>query len=135
MPFIPRQVKPPARLAITCKLPEETATLLKRYARVPGQHPGVRRQRDAVRRLSPRQGVSSVAGVEPGRATRRTRSQSRRPLAARRAATAMSFEVILPFLRPIAHLIRDPQITEVMVNGSGRIFVERERSARSRRRT
>ena len=32
MPFIPRQVKPPARLAITCTLPEETATLLKRYA-------------------------------------------------------------------------------------------------------
>ena len=38
----------------------------------------------------------------------------------------MSFELILPFLRPIAHLIRDPQITEIMVNGSGRIFVERE---------
>ena len=32
MPFIPRQVKPPSRLAITCKLPEETATLLKGYA-------------------------------------------------------------------------------------------------------
>jgi hypothetical protein len=32
MPFIPRQVKPPARQAITCRLPEETATLLKRYA-------------------------------------------------------------------------------------------------------
>jgi hypothetical protein len=32
MPFIPRQVKPPARLVITCRLPEETATLLKRYA-------------------------------------------------------------------------------------------------------
>ena len=32
MSFIPRQVKPPARLAITCKLPEETVTLLKRYA-------------------------------------------------------------------------------------------------------
>ena len=32
MPFIPRQVKPPARLALTCKVPEETATLLKRYA-------------------------------------------------------------------------------------------------------
>ena len=32
MPFIPRQVKPPARLAIACKLPAETATLLKRYA-------------------------------------------------------------------------------------------------------
>jgi pilus assembly protein CpaF len=37
----------------------------------------------------------------------------------------MSFEVILPFLRPIAHLILDPAITEVMVNGSGRVFVER----------
>jgi hypothetical protein len=32
MPFIPRQVKPPARQVITCRLPEETATLLKRYA-------------------------------------------------------------------------------------------------------
>ena len=38
----------------------------------------------------------------------------------------MSFEVILPFLRPIAHLIQDPTVTEIMVNGSGRIFVERE---------
>src|SRR5579862_9381356 len=38
----------------------------------------------------------------------------------------MSFEVILPFLRPIAHLLLDPGITEVMVNGSGRIFVERD---------
>jgi pilus assembly protein CpaF len=38
----------------------------------------------------------------------------------------MSFELILPFLRPIAHLIQDPAITEIMVNGSGRIFVERE---------
>src|SRR3981189_1622862 len=38
----------------------------------------------------------------------------------------MSFEVILPFLRPIAHLLLDASITEVMVNGSGRIFVERD---------
>ena len=37
----------------------------------------------------------------------------------------MSFDLILPFLRPIAHLIRDPQITEIMVNGSGRVFIER----------
>ena len=37
----------------------------------------------------------------------------------------MSFELILPFLRPIAHLIQDPHITEIMVNGSGRVFVER----------
>lgn len=38
----------------------------------------------------------------------------------------MSFEVILPFLRPIAHLIEDPEVSEIMVNGSRRIFVERD---------
>lgn len=38
----------------------------------------------------------------------------------------MAFEVILPFLRPIAHLIQDPGVTEVMVNGSKRVFVERD---------
>jgi pilus assembly protein CpaF len=37
----------------------------------------------------------------------------------------MSFEVILPFLRPIEHLILDPQVTEIMVNGGGPIFIER----------
>jgi pilus assembly protein CpaF len=38
----------------------------------------------------------------------------------------MSFDVILPFLRPIAHLIQDPDISEVMVNGSRRVFIERQ---------
>ncbi len=38
----------------------------------------------------------------------------------------MSFDVILPFLRPIAHLIEDPDITEIMVNGSHRVFIERD---------
>jgi pilus assembly protein CpaF len=37
----------------------------------------------------------------------------------------MSFDVILPFLRPIAHLLRDPEVSEVMVNGTHRVFVER----------
>ena len=32
MPFIPRQAKPPARQAINCRVPIETAHLLKRYA-------------------------------------------------------------------------------------------------------
>ena len=32
MPFIPRQVKPPARIAVTCKLPQHVATWLKCYA-------------------------------------------------------------------------------------------------------
>jgi pilus assembly protein CpaF len=38
----------------------------------------------------------------------------------------VSFEVILPFLRPIEHLIRDREVSEIMVNGSSRVFVERE---------
>jgi pilus assembly protein CpaF len=38
-----------------------------------------------------------------------------------------SLDRILPFLRPIEDLLRDPAITEVMVNDGGRhIFVERE---------
>jgi pilus assembly protein CpaF len=38
----------------------------------------------------------------------------------------MSFDVILPFLRPIAHLIQDSNVSEIMVNGGGRVFLERE---------
>ncbi|PYQ69054.1 MAG: CpaF family protein, partial [Acidobacteria bacterium] len=38
-----------------------------------------------------------------------------------------SLDRILPFLRPIEDLLRDPQITEVMVNAGGaRVFVERD---------
>src|SRR4051812_16361858 len=37
----------------------------------------------------------------------------------------MSFELTLPFLRPIAHLITNPEIREVMVNRSHQIFIER----------
>ena len=37
----------------------------------------------------------------------------------------MSFDVILPFLRPIQNLILDAEISEIMVNGSERVFVER----------
>jgi pilus assembly protein CpaF len=36
----------------------------------------------------------------------------------------VSFDVILPFLRPIADLIQDPNVSEIMVNGSKRVFVE-----------
>jgi pilus assembly protein CpaF len=36
------------------------------------------------------------------------------------------FEMILPFLRPIEHLILDPNISEIMVNGSDRVFIERD---------
>lgn len=38
----------------------------------------------------------------------------------------MSFELILPFLRPIAHLIQDPDVSEIMVNAGGRVFLERD---------
>jgi len=37
-----------------------------------------------------------------------------------------SFQVILPFLRPIEGLIKDPHVSEIMVNPDSRIFVERE---------
>ena len=37
----------------------------------------------------------------------------------------MSFDLILPFLRPIEHLIRDDEISEIMVNTSSRVFIER----------
>jgi pilus assembly protein CpaF len=36
------------------------------------------------------------------------------------------FELILPFLRPIENLILDPDISEIMVNGPDRIFVEKD---------
>jgi pilus assembly protein CpaF len=35
------------------------------------------------------------------------------------------FEIILPFLKPIEHLILDDTISEVMVNGPDRIFIEK----------
>lgn len=35
------------------------------------------------------------------------------------------FELILPFLRPIQYLILDPDISEIMVNGPERIFIEK----------
>lgn len=37
----------------------------------------------------------------------------------------MSLETILPFLQPVAHVILDPAVSEVMVNGNGSIFVQR----------
>jgi pilus assembly protein CpaF len=36
------------------------------------------------------------------------------------------FETILPFLKPIEHLILDDSISEVMVNGPDSVFVERQ---------
>jgi pilus assembly protein CpaF len=36
------------------------------------------------------------------------------------------FELILPFLRPIEDLILDPDISEIMVNGPERIFIEKD---------
>ena len=35
------------------------------------------------------------------------------------------FEIILPFLKPIEHLILDDAISEVMVNGHDHIFIEK----------
>jgi pilus assembly protein CpaF len=35
------------------------------------------------------------------------------------------FEMILPFLKPIEHLIRDDSVSEIMINGPSRVFIER----------
>ena len=122
MPFIPRQVKPPARQVHHLQAAGGDGDLVETLRRVPRQHPGVRRQRNALASAFRRdkEFQAWLAG------TPAERQPSDRPAdAAGRAATVMSFELILPFLRPIAHLIRDPHVTEIMVNGSGRVFVER----------
>jgi pilus assembly protein CpaF len=38
----------------------------------------------------------------------------------------MSFDLILPFLRPLAPLLQDPEISEIMVTPPGRVFIERD---------
>jgi pilus assembly protein CpaF len=38
----------------------------------------------------------------------------------------VSFAIILPFLKPIEEFIKDDQISEVMVNPDGRVFIERQ---------
>ncbi len=38
----------------------------------------------------------------------------------------MSFEIILPFLRPIAGFLQDASVSEIMVNPGGQVFVERQ---------
>lgn len=40
-------------------------------------------------------------------------------------ATKNGFEMILPFLKPIEHLILDDSISEVMVNGADQVFIEK----------
>jgi pilus assembly protein CpaF len=37
----------------------------------------------------------------------------------------MSFDLILPFIQPIACFLFDDDVTEIMVNPSGRVFIER----------
>jgi pilus assembly protein CpaF len=37
----------------------------------------------------------------------------------------MSFDLILPFVRPIERFFSDDDVTEIMVNHSGRVFIER----------
>jgi Flp pilus assembly CpaF family ATPase len=37
----------------------------------------------------------------------------------------MSWDVIIPFLRPIEHQLRDPDVSDILVNGGGRVFIEK----------
>jgi Flp pilus assembly CpaF family ATPase len=43
------------------------------------------------------------------------------------------FELILPFLKPIEHLILDDSISEIVVNGANRVFVEKAARPRALR--
>jgi pilus assembly protein CpaF len=38
----------------------------------------------------------------------------------------LGFETILPFLRPLEPLILDDSVSEIMVNGAGHVFIERD---------
>ena len=38
----------------------------------------------------------------------------------------MSFEVIIPFLKPIEHLLLSTVISEIMVNPDGSIWIENQ---------
>src|SRR5262249_35553364 len=37
----------------------------------------------------------------------------------------MSWEIIRPFLRPIEPLLLDPEVSDILVNGDSRVFIER----------
>jgi pilus assembly protein CpaF len=37
----------------------------------------------------------------------------------------MSWDVIIPFLRPIEPFLRDPDISDILVNGPGHVFIEK----------
>lgn len=38
----------------------------------------------------------------------------------------MSFDLILPYLRPIAPFVLDPEVSEIMANGPDAVFIERD---------
>src|SRR3990170_1838921 len=77
--------------------------------------------RAAVRRVQPLAG----AALLPEAVLPRCAEELLRSRGGGRAVS--SLDRILPFLRPIEDLLRDPTITEVMVNdGGGHVFVERD---------
>lgn len=38
----------------------------------------------------------------------------------------MSWDLIIPFLQPLEDFIRDPDVSEILVNGPSRVFIERQ---------
>src|SRR5258708_4786220 len=99
-------VQPAARLRVS-------AQGVHRAAECAGYCPGLRRRQPLAADV-----LLSQAPL-PGRPDELLRSpRCRSPL--------MGLELVLPFLRPIAHLITDPGISEIMVNGSKAVFVERD---------
>src|SRR4030095_8248417 len=68
----------------------------------------------------------TLPGVGPHRPARR-RSQSAIALVRGRAMIprAVFEQTLLEFLAPVAQVLEDPAVSEIMINGPGVIFVER----------
>ena len=109
--------------------PKSTVTASKHYAfqmdyvfqpKIFGELQNAQADRAAVRRAEP----EAADVLLPEAALPRRADQLLRSRRARRAVS--SFARILPFVRPLEHLLLDPGVTEVMVNAGGRrVFVER----------
>src|SRR5258708_3943684 len=91
-----------------------SAQSVQRIAERPGHRPPVRR---------PEPEAPDV--LLPETALPRRRHELLRPRGS--GCVVSSFARILPFVKPLEHLLLDPTVTEVMVNAGGRrVFVERD---------
>ena len=125
MPFIPRQVKPPARQAITCKVPEETAILLKRYAEfLDSTQEYVVNEILVLAFRRDKEFQEWLATTGCGHAARRHGRQPRGAAGPSAHGHELRADPAVPAADCPSHSATRTS-REIMVNGSGRVFVER----------